>query len=628
MFYGYGNNGSPPKPPGYPPQYGNSQHERSRSRGSSMARGEGYSADYARQEPQGQRLNEAISSAFDEANVSSTHVPPELLSSITAQVTEDVIRRLQSAGLEQTTIPMPQPPTMARSSSNSTNSPTLPARDVYTPPSPQRKSDSTASAAPPPVAPPISRSPEKFEDLRDKGRAPPSRESSDSSLPRPKPTRLPTEDETTLEKIWRPLFDSEGQSTTRLADFLQGLAIHIIQHYEPRHSLVITPKKMAKFYEDVRIPQEIYTWNTIFKGKSEAALSKIYRDLECPHHFVQDRPDGNPYIPALTPVGFQRWMTLLIRAHPDNEFDRLAKAVLNMPINSAEDPSYRFPKEISRRLFPIEGNREAADRFVSAITAGGDIEVPKPTRPEPAVRRSPVPEPKFKPPTVTGAFERERKPYAKTPTPNESAVVEPPSSPAPNPAPSIERERKPYSAQPGGGKIYEGPGNLKPSQKPTRANSTSKVKPISLNAAAAARAVDIPDSRQPQHRPSSTLTGLPRRARSPSFSNDFRRSENDLLGYHGPSASAPADVEADENSRYAREAERRQADWARRQAEEDARGFDSPRERERFDRMADFSSPPAPRRDYEDYYRTAPVSQPTRNAYDYNNPPYPTSGYR
>ena len=82
----------------------------------------------------------------------------------------------------------------------------------------------------------------------------------------------------------------------------------------------------------------------------------MYRDLSCQHHLVQERYDERPDIPGLTPVGFERWVTLLIQAHPEEEFERLQKAVLEMPISNPDDKKERFPKEISRRLFPGHGD--------------------------------------------------------------------------------------------------------------------------------------------------------------------------------------------------------------------------------------------------------------------------------
>ena len=41
------------------------------------------------------------------------------------------------------------------------------------------------------------------------------------------------------------------------------LTVAQIEDYEPRHSLVITPMKMAKYYEDVRLSNELYPWSSM-----------------------------------------------------------------------------------------------------------------------------------------------------------------------------------------------------------------------------------------------------------------------------------------------------------------------------------------------------------------------------
>jgi hypothetical protein len=43
-----------------------------------------------------------------------------------------------------------------------------------------------------------------------------------------------------------------------LADYLIQ-----IEDYEPRHSIVITPNKMIKYYEDVKLVDELYPWSSM-----------------------------------------------------------------------------------------------------------------------------------------------------------------------------------------------------------------------------------------------------------------------------------------------------------------------------------------------------------------------------
>ena len=323
----------------------------------------------------------------------------------------------------------------------------------------------------------------------------------------------------------------------------------------------------------------------------------MYRDLECQHHLVQERHDERPDIPGLTPLGFERWVTLLIRGHPDEEFERLQKAVLEMPISNPDDKKERFPKEISRRLFPGHGDRKVRERIEDSITEHAAVDLPRrSSREEPLSNQEPqshqngIPErpphkssiaepsthkysaadqnyhtsnrqanvsfdlptePKVNSTYAPPNLERERKPYSNTP--NESAIddTNPPMPPPANPI-SIERERKPYSAYPGGGKQLEDEGRkdttkprsnsvTAPGPKPSRSDSAARTRPIPTGST---RPTEGPKSEVHHHRALSNAGG---RRRSPSFSrgttNDFRRSEADIQGYqpssYQPSASIP-----------------------------------------------------------------------------------------
>ena len=201
-----------------------------------------------------QRVDEAVTSAFDKASTeTSRHVPPEVI----AQITQTVIERLHSTGLDGSTpipppqsrfSPPPQQPVPLSPSTASGASQTMPNR-VFTPPSPLKHSDypdhpdhsdhpnhaspsnsQTAHSAEGPQSPreykssqfsPPRRSPSPQSYMSD---------SSDKARKRPKgPSRLSTsKEETTLEKIWGQLFDEESHPTPRLGQFLRGLAIHIV----------------------------------------------------------------------------------------------------------------------------------------------------------------------------------------------------------------------------------------------------------------------------------------------------------------------------------------------------------------------------------------------------------------
>jgi len=323
----------------------------------------------------------------------------------------------------------------------------------------------------------------------------------------------------------------------------------------------------------------------------------MYRDLACQHHLVQEKYDERPDVPGLTPVGFERWVTLLIQAHPDEEFERLQKAALEMPISNPDDKKERFPKEISRRLFPGHEDRRIRNRIEDTISEHAAVDLPrrtsrdesqsqayrdssphkpmvtdpppqKPAAAEPpphkpsAVEHSYVPQnprasvsfdlppnpPSNPPPYVSPNLERERKPYSNIPA--ESAIddTNPPMPPPSNPI-SIERERKPYSAFPGAGKQFEDEArknSTKPrsesiatsAPKPSRSDSSARARPIPVSNP---HPVEIPKPEIHHHRAPSNA-GRPRR--SPSFSrgttNDLRRSDGDIRGYQASSYQAPS----------------------------------------------------------------------------------------
>ena len=389
----------------------------------------------------------------------------------------------------------------------------------------------------------------------------------------------------------------------------------------------------------------------------------MYRDLECQHHLIQEKFDERPDIPGLTPVGFERWITLLIQAHPDEEFERLQKAVLEMPISNPDDKKERFPKEISRRLFPGHGDRRVRDRIEDAIAEHAAVEIPRRASHEgshsqhespPLVHKPSAAEQAYVPQShrssvsfdvnpgsasgsthVSPNIERERKPYSNTPS--EGAVDD--TNPPPNP---IERERKPYSALPGGGKQFEDETKSRESTKarsesiastasrPARSESTARTRPIPVSNS---RPMEVPRPEVHHHRAPSNAGR--RRHRSPSFSrgvtNDFRRSDGDLRGYQSssyqPSASMPmggppGDGVFDESDtrRYFEKNARERAERARRQAEEEARSFgESPR---RYDRSGFDDRPPPRRGDYgseEDYYRAGGRGS-QGSGYDYAQP--------
>ncbi|OAP55915.1 hypothetical protein AYL99_10067 [Fonsecaea erecta] len=423
---------------------------------------------------------------------------PELLQQITSQITANVLQQLKLANLPPPPQPPPhQPPPVGSqmdTSSSAAGSPPLDRATVYTPPTPNRYSeDAGASQTSPQFPPPSSqssfRAPSPATDRR--AASPLSQtghqSENDANQSRPRgPKRMGThEDATILERVWGQLFTEQGEATPRLGQFLRGIATHLIEDYEPRHSLVITPAKMQRYYEEMKLANELYPWKIIFDDRT-SSISRMFREIECQHHLVQEKLNERPDTPGLTPNGFETWATLLLKAHPDQEYERLAKTALDMPISNPDEKKERFPKELSRRLFPKHGDTEVAYKLQKAMSTHCNVSFashhsstadstsrtstststatvvaddsftktnlnlkPQTDKPDNAsnhAQPSPV--------LSQASIERQRQPYGggqQEGTTGENAEESTDGTLPPQP---IERERKPYVAAPGGGKTY------------------------------------------------------------------------------------------------------------------------------------------------------------------------------
>jgi hypothetical protein len=166
--------------------------------------------------------------------------------------------------------------------------------------------------------------------------------------------------------------------------------------------------------------------------------------MRCQHHLIQEHPAEAPFIPALTPQGFQEWMTAMIQAYPDTEYERISRAVLDMPVSNADDVKERFPKTIPRRMFPRTENVQAQQRCAAGLSAEGA----GPLRKAPSF---PPPPPKTDTSAAGPGLERERSPYGGKPDVKSSdSEGEHDTGFVP-----IERQRKPYAATRSGGKMYD-----------------------------------------------------------------------------------------------------------------------------------------------------------------------------
>lgn len=322
-----------------------------------------------------------------------------------------------------------------------------------------------------------------------------------------------------------------------------------------------------------------------------------------------------------------------------------------MPISNPDEKKERFPKEISRRLFPSTGDRKVCERLDDAIAEHANVDLPKRSKRDespdsktavPSAESTPVPHTHRREPSISvetknfipSSLERERAPYSNTPS---EAIIDD-TNPFPPPSQPIERERKPYSAVPGVGKAFEDEVKMgKPrsesvastASKLGRSNSTAQPRPIPVSVNGP-RPMEVPKPEIHNHHHNHN-TGNVRRQRSPSFSrasNDFRRSDSDLRGYPAPfpGPSAPsAEVIDEDGRRYPRE----RADRMRRQTDEDARGYaESPSGRTRYERGPDVNGPH--RGSYpseEEYYRSAGRVGPG-NGYDYSQQAYGGPMYR
>lgn len=184
--------------------------------------------------------------------------------------------------------------------------------------------------------------------------------------------------------------------------------------------------------------------------------------MGCQHFFVQEDVKKEPVIPALTPLGFAHWMTMIILAYPEEESERLGKVVLDLPIDAdgqmVDGKPERLPKQLSRHLLPASEDRDSKRLVDSAMATflenlgsttrrKGSIEDPPISR-HASQRTRPVEvhQATKTSPNLSSSqnHERERKPYSGEHS-NSSDGGEPVK---------IERERQPYTAQPGSGKVY------------------------------------------------------------------------------------------------------------------------------------------------------------------------------
>ncbi|KAF2760478.1 hypothetical protein EJ05DRAFT_286088 [Pseudovirgaria hyperparasitica] len=544
---------------------------------------------------------QAVQTAFDRSQAAS-EVDPNLIKIITEQVSKQVIDSLKSSGIHR----FPQ--------SKESTPDSFPSRNVYTPPSPTRQSDySNASDSPRQRSAfdgqdetPTPRLDRVHRTMSTTSQTSTDQSKRDRERPVISQKVSPENEATPLENTWERLFEEDGTPTPRVNQFLRGLAQHLIDDYEPKKSIVVTPDKMLRFYRETQVDDEIFPWGKIFCKLPNTSISKMYRDLRCQHHMVQeiDGCEYAPSIPGLTPHGFRRWMETMIRAYPDVEFQRLAKAVKEMPISNPDKPTERFPKALSRRLLPKSDNMQYQQLCCATLACEGKVPLHRPTSfpPPPPLNSQPSTQ-------SQATLERDRSPYSGAPG-RDTADSSDHETPVGVP---IERERKPYTAREGTGKFYDKGDNDRSNSKGNRLHrSQSNASATSAYSPGRESAADYSQSSSRQSRAYKSTNG---RRRSPSYGRG--------ASYGNRSDSSVTDIPANqyasnmydyEESRY-REAESKRSEHTRRPTGDDV----------------DRSYPPGPRSVYDDdYYHR---SRSTSNVYGgnyptpYSQPPPPSSRY-
>ncbi|KAL8336364.1 hypothetical protein RB601_000267 [Gaeumannomyces tritici] len=193
------------------------------------------------------------------------------------------------------------------------------------------------------------------------------------------PPRSPTIPSGTQPSVsdekWGRLFDQSGQPTARAEEVFKSIADHIITEVAPRKSIVITPEKLAEFYSRHGLLNERFPFASMFSPHALEfsffeRVSDLYEDLGCQYYLVPKDDKSRPTMPALTPTGFSQWLIANIKAYPDEEAQRLARIVLQVPLsvaNAADGKLERMPRMISRGLLPEQSDIKARKIFDEAL---------------------------------------------------------------------------------------------------------------------------------------------------------------------------------------------------------------------------------------------------------------------
>lgn len=290
----------------------------------------------------------------------------------------------------------------------------------------------------------------------------------------------------------------------------------------------------------------------------------------------------------------------MIQTHPDKEFERLQKTVLNMPISNPDDKKERFPKEIPRSLFPERPDLELRRDIDQSIIKHCAVNLPPVTDEDIAAMHHAK---SYVSPTVEDGDDEEDGGYGEDEDEEEAKTSGP-----------IERERKPYSAQPGGGKTYDeaGPSRHRHTKSfPTSGRPRENSIPSAPGRRGELHNQDMHYARTGSagsHHPAPISTSRTGRSRSSSRGmhpgGDYRHSEGDLPGHNGgPRYAAASDYYLNPPSTMPEIGEEGRR---HRGFDEDKRLYESYREREREREKSKYHDHLPTRGTWigeEDYYR-------------------------
>jgi hypothetical protein len=160
----------------------------------------------------------------------------------------------------------------------------------------------------------------------------------------------------------------QDAASPRLEQFIHEIAAHLLDEYEPEHSVGISPRTMQTFYQNHKIPEDIYPWQIVFDDRT-SSISRMLRELGVPHFLTQAEVSSRPETPALPVRGFEEWEWLLITAHPDREYERLSKVAETMSFGNLDEAGTEsLLHELGQRLLSMQPNVALAVKIREAVS--------------------------------------------------------------------------------------------------------------------------------------------------------------------------------------------------------------------------------------------------------------------